>query len=126
MREVFSFIFERLTDPLGLPVSPLYEYLILAIIGLVAYEIAFSTVGGMYRRGEISSSMEGSVFHWIIRLIWFVVIWAVTYGIIAFAKWVTAHWVVIVSVLGGILLTAGIVAIIILIKKVMHHERNEK
>ena len=82
MRELFSFIFEKLTDPLGLPISPLYEYLILAIIGLAAYKIAYSAVGGMYRIGEISSKTAGSACHWLIRFIVFVVMWAITYGII--------------------------------------------
>lgn len=31
----FKFMFERLTDPLGLPINALYEYIILAVIGAV-------------------------------------------------------------------------------------------
>lgn len=117
MREIFSFIFDRLTDPLGLPISALYEYVILLVIGGIAYAIAFSAVGDMYDSGSISSSGAGSLFHWLIRLVVFVVIWAITYGVITLVKWITAHWVVIVSSLGGILLIAGIIAVVVIFNK---------
>lgn len=117
MREIFSFIFDRLTDPLGLPISALYEYVILLVIGAIAYAIAFSAVGDMYDSGSISSSGAGSLFHWLIRLVVFVVIWAITYSVITLVKWITAHWVVIVSSLGGILLIAGIIAVVVIFNK---------
>ena len=42
MNIIFKFMFERLTDPLGLPINALYEYIILAVIGVVAYKLAYS------------------------------------------------------------------------------------
>lgn len=117
MREIFSFIFDRLTDPLGLPISALWEYVILLVIGALAYAIAFSAVGDMYDSGSISSGCAGSFFHWLIRLLVFVIIWAITYGVITLVKWITAHWVVIVSVLGGIVLIAGIIALVVIFNK---------
>lgn len=123
MRAIFSFIFDRLTDPLGLPISAFWEYVILLVIASVAYSIAFSIVGDMYNGGSISSSGVGSFLHWLIRLIVFVVIWAITYGIITLVKWITAHWVVIVSSLGGILLITGIIAVVVILtKRKMHYE----
>ena len=72
----------------------------------------------MYREGFISSRGAGSFFHWLIRLIFFVVIWAVTYGVIAFVKWLCANWILVLSVLGGIVLLAVVITITIaLIKK---------
>lgn len=117
MREIFSFIFDRLTDPLGLPISALYEYIILLVIGFSAYAIAFKAVGGLYDGGEISSSAAGSVLHWIIRLIVFVIIWAITYGVITLVKWITAHWIVVVSALGGIILIVGIISAVVIFNK---------
>ena len=35
MSIIFKFMFERLTDPLGLPINALYEYIILAVIEIV-------------------------------------------------------------------------------------------
>ena len=116
MREIFSFIFDRLTDPLSLPIAPLWEYLILLVIGAVAYAVAFSIVGDMYSSGSIRGGCLGSVFHWIIRLLLFVIIWAVTYGVIALVQWITAHWIIVVSVLGALVLTVGVFAVVIIFR----------
>ena len=72
---MFKFIFEILTDPLGLPIEWYWEYLILAVIGVVAYAVAYRCVGDMYSGGMIDGSTSGSFFHWLIRLILFVVLW---------------------------------------------------
>lgn len=108
---MFKFIFEILTDPLGLPIEWYWEYLILAVIGVVAYAVAYRCVGDMYSGGMIDGSTSGSFFHWFIRLILFVVLWAVTYGIIAAVKWLTDNWVLVLSILGGVVAVVGIVAI---------------
>ena len=108
---MFKFIIEILTDPLGLPIEWYWEYLILAVIGVVAYAVAYRCVGDMYSGGMIDGSTSGSFFHWFIRLILFVVLWAVTYGIIAAVKWLTDNWVLVLSILGGVVAVVGIVAI---------------
>ena len=113
MREVLSFLFDRITDPLGLPIAGYWEWIILAIIAFSAYAIAFRTVGDLYDGGMISGSAAGSILHWIIRLIVFVVIWAITYFVIWLAKLIFAHWILIVSILGGILVTAAIICLIV-------------
>lgn len=113
MREILSFLFDRLTDPLGLPLPPLQEYLILLVIGSVAFAIAYSLVGDMYAMGDISTGAEGSIFHWIIRFVAFLVIWAITYAVIWTVKFVSAHWVAILCVLGGILVAAAITCLVV-------------
>jgi len=113
LREVLSFLFDRITDPLGLPIAWYWEWIILAIITFAAYAIAFRAVGDLYDGGMISGSASGSVLHWIIRLIVFVVIWAITYFVIWLAKLIFAHWLLIVSILGGILVAAAIVCLIV-------------
>ena len=113
MREVLSFLFDRITDPLGLPIAWYWEWIILAVIELAAFAIAFRAVGDLYDGGMISGSTAGSILHWIIRLIVFVVIWAITYFVIWLAKLIFAHWLLIVSILGGILVTAAIICLIV-------------
>ena len=110
---MFKLLFEFLTEPLGLPIEWYYEYEILAVVGFIAYIIAFRCVGSMYREGFIRSRDAGSFFHWLIRLIFFVIIWAITYGVIAFVKWFCANWILVLCVLGGIVLLAAIIAITI-------------
>ena len=60
---MFKLIFEILTDPLGLPIEWYWEYLILTVIGAVAYAVAYRCVGDMYSGGMIDGSTSGSFFH---------------------------------------------------------------
>ena len=115
MREIFSFVFDKITDPLTLPISPLYEWLILAVVGLVAYIVAFRAVGSMYDTGMISSRSGGSLFHWIIRVVVFIPIWAAVYGIIALAQWVMGHWVIALCILVGLIILG--IAVLFIIKR---------
>lgn len=102
---MLKFIFEVLTDPLGLPISCGWEYLILAVIGAIAFVIAWNaSPGGKF----------GSLIHWIVRLIAFVILWAIVYGIIALVQWIFANWVLILCILGGVVVIGGIIAIIAL------------
>lgn len=118
MREVLSFLFDRITNPLGLPIAWYWEWIILAVIELAAFAIAFRAVGNLYDVGMINGRAAGSAIHWFIRLIAFAVIWAVTYCIIWLAKLIFAHWVVVVSILGGILVATAIIwAIVHYIRK---------
>lgn len=108
---MFKFIFDLLTDPLGLPTEWYYEYLILAAIGAVAYGIAYRCVGDMYHMGAIDGRTSGSFFHWLIRFILFAVLWAVTYGVIAAVRWLIENWVMVLCILGGIVAIAGVVMV---------------
>ena len=102
MSAIFKFLFERATDPLGLPINALYEYIILAVIGAVAYGIAYSKVGDMYHGSLISGRTEGSFFHWLIRLILFVGLWLLAYGAIQGYYFVTANWQIILMIAGSV------------------------
>ncbi len=107
MREIFGFIFDKFTDPLTLPIEPLYEWVILGIIGLIAYIASFRIVGDMYDSGSISGGFLGSLFHWIIRLLIFVLIWFVLYCLIVFVQWIIANWVLALCILGGLIVVIG-------------------
>ncbi len=102
MSAIFKFLFERLTDPLGLPINALYEYIILAVIGAVAYGLAYRKVGDMYHSGMIGGRTSGSFFHWVIRAFLFVVLWLVAYGAIQGYYFVTANWQIILMIAGSV------------------------
>ncbi len=102
MSAIFKFLFERVTDPLGLPINALYEYIILAVIGAVAYGIAYSKVGDMYHGGLISGRTEGSFFHWLIRFILFAGLWLLAYGAIQGYYFITANWQIVLMVAGSV------------------------
>lgn len=101
---MFKLIFEIITDPLGLPINALWEYLIIAIINAVAFKIAWDASPGGF---------GSSAIHWAVRLVAFVIIWAVTYGIIALAKWIFANWVIALCILIGIIVLSIVIAIVI-------------
>lgn len=109
MRAIFSFIFDKFTDPLTLPLEPLYEWIILGVIGLIAYVASFRIVGDMYDSGSISGSFLGSLFHWIIRLLIFVPVWFVVYWVIVIAQWIIANWVLALCILGGLIVVIAAV-----------------
>lgn len=97
---MYKLIFELLKEPLGLPISPLYEYLLLFIINEIAFQIAWNkSPGGKW----------GSEIHWLIRIPTFLIIWAVTYFVIFVGKWLVANWVIVLSVLLGVITVMGIV-----------------
>ena len=102
---MLKFLFGVLTVPLGLPIDAIWEYLILAVIGAIAFGVAWNiSPGGRF----------GSLIHWVVRLIAFVVLWAIVYGIIALVQWIFANWVLILCILGGVVVIGGIIAIIAL------------
>lgn len=109
MTQLLSFIFDKITDPLSLPINPLYEWLILGVIGAIAYIASFRIVGDMYDSGDISGSTLGSICHWIIRLLIFVPIWFVVYWVIVIGQFVVAHWIPILCVMAGIITITSLV-----------------
>ena len=73
---MLKFLFEYITNPLAINIDPIYEYIILFVIGTIAYVVAFRKVGQLYDRGFISGSILGSIVHWTIRLVLFILMWA--------------------------------------------------
>ncbi len=95
---MLKLFYTLLTDPLGLPIEPLWEYVILWIVGEIVHAIAWRTSpGGTF----------GSLIYWVTKLIAFVAIWAVLYAIIAMVQFVIAHWVWFV-IGAAILIATGI------------------
>ena len=117
---MFRFIFDLATEPLGLPIDWYYEWIILGVIGYIAYLIAYDKVGSLYHGDFISGRAAGSFFYWFIRTIYFIVMWAITYGVIWIVKFVMAHKIQVAIGICSILAVVIAVKILIWIK-----ERNE-
>jgi len=81
---MLKLFYTLLTDPLGLPIEPLWEYVILLIVGEIVHEIAWNASPG----GRL-----GSLIYWVTKLLAFVIIWAVLYGIIATIQFIIAYWI---------------------------------
>ena len=111
---IFKFMFERLTDPLGLPINPLCEYAILLVIGAIAYVMAYNKVGDMYHSSLINGKTTGSFFHWLIRGFLFVVMWLAVYGVIQGYHFVTVNWQIVLMIAGSIVGTAMLCVLAVL------------
>lgn len=95
---MYSIIFDILTDPLGLPINDLWEYLILAVIGKIAFSIGWeASPGGIF----------GAIIHWIVRLLAFFALWAITYAVIVAAQWLIANWLMALIILVFVCLLLG-------------------
>lgn len=116
MRELFSFCFEQITDPLALPLHPLAEWIILTVLHKIAYKLAFSKVGDCYRVGIISGGTVGSALHWLFRTIIFIAFWAGINVVIAVYLFITEHWRMILVTTGGVVL---VVVVGMLMYKIM-------
>lgn len=116
MREIFKFIFDGLTEQLGLPISPEKEYILLAIIGIIAFAVAYWIVGELFKDGTISSSSMSSIIHWAIRLFVFVLIWAVLYFAIIAVRFVKAHLLLSIGIVIGIVMLT--ISVSLIIKKI--------
>ena len=96
---MLKLFYTLLTDPLGLPIDPLWEYIILLVVGEVVHEIAWNvSPGGTF----------GSLIYWLTKLLAFVAIWAVLYAIIAAIQFFIAYW--IWFTIGAVLLIAIVIA----------------
>ena len=81
---MLKLFYTLLTDPLGLPIEPLWEYVILLVVGEIVHGIAWSaSPGGTF----------GSLIYWGTKLFAFVAIWVALYAIIATVQFVIAHWI---------------------------------
>ncbi len=95
-----SILFEILPDPLGLPVNDLWEYAILAAIGIVAFGVGWQVSSG---------GMFGSVIHWVARVLTFFVLWAMAYILLAAVQWVIAH---LALVCGTVIMAVAAIVIV--------------
>ena len=106
MEEIFKymkFIFDIFVSPLSLPIAWYWDYLIIWAISGIAYRGAFASVGKLYDSRLISGSFLGSLCHWLIRFVFFVAIWAIVYATIVAVNWVIANYILVLSIIGGLL-----------------------
>lgn len=85
---MLKFLFEYLTDSYSLLENPINDYIIMAVVGLIAYRIAYQIVGWFYHADLIDGSMAGRFLHWVIRFIVFVVIYYAVATAIRIYNWI--------------------------------------
>lgn len=105
-------LFDILIGDVAVMDNVLYNYLIMLVVGEIAFRFAFSLVGDAYDIGLISGKSAGSILHWIIRLVIYVVIAYLLRGGIWLYIFVIGvpHWVWWILV--GIVVTTMILVIV--------------
>lgn len=74
MKVILKPIFELLTGDYVLWGNVIYNYIAMGIIGLIAFAVAWRFVGFLYTTDMIGGRGMGSLIHWTVRLIVFVLI----------------------------------------------------
>lgn len=121
-----SSLFYFLTYPLGLPIDTFYSYLIMLVIGEIAYSIAYSSVGKLYTKNIIQGSFDGSICHWLIRFPVYIIIWAVLYGLISLGKLIYHNWKILLLISSCAVATIIILAITALVKRKIRKRKAEQ
>ena len=98
---MLKFLYELFTSPLGLPIDPIWEWLIILVVGELAHEIAYWVSPG--------GKEFGSLIYWVTKFLTFIAMWAVLYGIIVAIQFVTRYWIWFLNIGCGIAAMAGIV-----------------
>ena len=110
---MWKLIYEILVNPLGLPIEPIWEYIILLVVGEIAHELAYWISPG--------GKVFGSLIYWISKLLVFVAVWIILYGIITAMQFVIAYWIWFV-IAGAIILIVTIIFIVRSKKKMKQAE----
>lgn len=95
MKVILKPLFEILTGDVAVCDNIIYNYLIMLIVGEIAFRFAFSLVGDAYDANPISGKSMGSILHWGIRLIIYVIIAYLIRGAIWLYNFIVGipHWV---------------------------------
>ena len=82
-----KFIFDLITSPYSLFENLLYNYIAMGIVGSIAFAIAWNLVREIGARGEL-----GSLLHWLIRFVVFIIIWFIFSVLISVVFFIRKHW----------------------------------
>lgn len=115
MRVILKPLFDVLTGSVAVMDNVLYNYLIMIVVGEIAFRVAWRFVGELYRMGAINGKASGSAIHWLVRLVAYVVCAYTIRGCIGIYEFIAAipYWIwwillgaIVVAVFGAIITTA--------------------
>ena len=120
MKQILKPIFEIIKGEYILFDNVIYNYITLSLVGIIALKVAWDFVGKLYDYGIIMSKSSGSIIHWTIRLITFIVLFYILSGIIWLTKFIYLHKT------ESIIILSSSVIVIILYKFIQKVYRNNK
>lgn len=120
MKHMLKPVFEMITGEYVLFDNVIYNYITLSLVGIIALKVAWDFVGKLYDYGIIMGKSSGSIIHWTIRLITFIVLFYILSGIIWLTKFIYLHKT------ASIIILSSSVIFIILYKFIQKAYRNNK
>lgn len=120
MKQILKPVFEMITGEYVLFDNVIYNYITLSIVGIIALKVAWDFVGKLYDYGIIMGKLSGSIVHWTIRLITFIVLFYILSEIIWLTKFIYLYKTV------SIIILVSSVIFIILYKFIQKAYRNDK
>lgn len=120
MKQILKPVFEMITGEYVLFDNIIYNYITLSIVGIIALKVAWNFVGKLYDYGIIMGKLSGSIIHWTIRLITFIVLFYILSGIIWLTKFIYLYKTV------SIIILVSSVIFMILYKFIQKVYRNNK
>ena len=101
--------FKFITESYSLLENPIEDWILMSVIGVLAFVIAYGVVGKLYAIGIIGGRDAGHILHWMIRFIVFVGIYSMAAAFIRVYVWFDNLPDIKWWILGG-----GVVAIILI------------
>lgn len=120
MKFLLKPIYEFITGQYVLFEKIVYNYIAMIIIGVIAFNIAWKTVGKLYNDNYIHGGVLGSIIHWAVRLIAFLFIFYIFVGVI----WIINNIRTVLIIIG--LIFVGIIGYKIYDKKRIYKQYLEK
>ena len=88
---MLKFVFDLITSQFSLFENPIYNYVAMGIVCSIALTVALTAVGDLGFKGII-----GSIIHWTIRFIVFVVVWFIFLVVINVIKFIRNNLISII------------------------------
>lgn len=126
MKVILKPIFEMITGEYVMFDNIIYNYVIMTVIGLFAFEIAWRCVGKLYDNNIISGKNSGSLIHWTIRLVVFIALFYIFNLLIWLTKFIYIHRQIICIITCSIVIFAIIITIIYKIIKRKNNKNIDK
>lgn len=126
MKVILKPIFEMITGEYVMFDNIIYNYAIMAVIGLFAFGIAWRCVGKLYDNNIISGKNSGSLIHWTIRLVVFIALFYIFNLLIWLTKFIYVHRQITCIIICFVVILAIIITIIYKIIKRKNNKNIDK
>lgn len=121
MKSILKPIFEMITGEYILFENIIQNYVAMSIIGYIAYLIAKKLVGWLYHENIIEGKTIGSIIHWTVRTIVFLIVFYIFVGALWLTKFIVTYRDIILMSISIIIISSIIIKYIIkykLLKKI--------